>query len=136
MASLTASRILGIDLTFKEEVEGNMIAKIENPSFSYMGNNIVSVSGSVVIYADDGTTELYHKGINTKSNIRDTTVNAEGEFYWKVRVENALAKQAQDVIDKYKEIMEVVAAKAWPDVSTPDDALKALTSDVEAKLIV
>ena len=110
-----------------------MKVKIENPRFSYAGNNITSASSEVVIYEDDGTTELYRKGLTAKANLSDSATDATGNLLWQVNAENALAQQAQEIIDKYKVMMQAVTA-AWSTASTPDEALSLLASEVEAKL--
>ena len=110
-----------------------MKVKIENPRFSYAGNNITSASSEVVIYEDDGTTELYRRGLTAKANLSDSATDADGNSLWKVNAENVLAQQAQDTIDKYKVLMQAVVS-AWSTASTPDEALSLLASDVEAKL--
>ena len=111
-----------------------MIVKIENPKFSYVGNNIVLVPGEAVIYADDGTTELFRRKIVTKGNLVDDTTDAKGEFLWKTNAENSLAQQTQSIVDKYKAMMQIVKS-AWPDAATPEDALSFLASEVEAKIV-
>ena len=112
-----------------------MVVKIENPKYSYAGNNIVSVSGELVLYDDsDNATELYRRGISTRGNLSDATSDTDGEFLWKVNAENALVQQAQAIIAKYKAMMQI-AASMWPGISTPDEALGHLVSAVEAKIV-
>ena len=110
-----------------------MVVKIENPKYSYVGNNIVSVSSEVVLYDDDGTTELFRRGIGTKGNLSDATSDTDGELLWKVNAEKALVQQAQAIIAKYKAMMQI-ATSMWPGISTPDEALGHLASDVENKI--
>ena len=110
-----------------------MKVKIENSTFSYLGNNVVTASAEVVFYDDDGTTVLHRKGISAKANLNNNDTDINGNLLWQANAENALADQAQAVIDKYKEMMQAVTA-AWPTASTPKDALNFLASDIEAKL--
>ena len=98
-----------------------MIAKLENINFSVSGE-ILNVSGSVKIYADDGATVLYERGISAKGNFNDANL--------KTILINKLTSAMQDIVDKYKAKMALIQG-FYPSASTPQEALDELKAEVE-----
>lgn len=103
-----------------------MLVKIENINYSY-GNEIVKISAQCRIYTDDGTTLLHERGISASVNI----VNDSDP---KTRLLNMLTTQAQEVKDKFVQIMGIVQ-NFYPSASSPQEALALLGQDVEGGIV-
>ena len=111
-----------------------MIAVLENQKYSYHKKTI-TVSADVVIYADTAkTVELHRYGISSTTNL-DTTLNAAGVPRFKAILLSDLTNKAQTVINDFVNVMQAINL-AYPTATTPQDALNAFCSDVEAKLTV
>ena len=111
-----------------------MGVKIENPRYHFSENNIMSVSGDLVIYSDDNNTnEVFRKGLFVRGNLSSVNADSGGNLERRTNAENALVQQAQYIIAKYNDMMQV-AKSMWPDATTPEEALEAFVSGVEAKI--
>ena len=111
-----------------------MLVRLENPTYSYTGNNIVGISATVTIYdtvvLSDGSTQeviLYETTVSSQQNLTNPG--------WYTSVVGDLTEKAQSVVNKYKGIISLVRQR-WPDITTPDEAIRRLVQDVESKIVV
>lgn len=103
-----------------------MLVKIEDINYSY-GNEIVTISAQCRIYTDDGATMLHERGINASVNI----INDPEP---KARLLDSLTTQAQEVKDKFVQIMGIVQ-NFYPSAGSPREALALLGQDVEGGIV-
>ena len=110
-----------------------MKVHLEDIGYSYLGNNIVSVTGQCAIYADDDTTLLHKKAVSTKQNLANNATDENGSPKWKTAAVNDIASQMVGIVKAYQAIMAAVKAP-WPDAATPEDALSRFKAEVEGSV--
>lgn len=98
-----------------------MIAKLEDINFGVSGD-IINVSGTVRLYADDGQTVLFERGISAKGNFNDPNL--------KSILVSRLTSEMQNIVDRYKARMQLIQS-FYPSAATPQDALGELKAEVE-----
>ena len=98
-----------------------MIAKLEDINFGVSGD-IINVSGTVRLYADDGTTVLFERGISAKGNFNDPNL--------KSLLVGKLTAEMQAIVDRYKARMSLIQS-FYPTATTPQEALGELQAEVE-----
>lgn len=100
-----------------------MIVKIENMSQGYHAG-VITIMADAVLY--EGEIVLHKKGISSQCNKDNPNL--------KTVLINDLSAQAQLIKNTYIETMAAVA-QAYPDATTPTEALALLAADIEGVIV-
>ena len=104
-----------------------MLKRVVNPSYSYIPGGNITVSCTLEILADDGTTVIETKSVSSTANLEWPD--------WKEDMKGSFVAQFQDHIDTYKALAAQLLP-LFPGATSFQHAAELFADEIDAEVTI